>query len=63
MKMEALFSVPPCLSWSGAGEEGWAEGQLEERGPSLTHHRDRSDLFILVKKRTKTTVHCIWLDP
>lgn len=53
METEALFSVLPCLSWSGAGEEGWAEWQLEERGPSLTHHRDRSDLFILVKKKNK----------
>lgn len=44
-------------SWPG-GEAGRAKGQ-----PPLTCHRDTSNLFILVKKRTKRTLHCIWLDP
>lgn len=50
------LSAGPKLA--GRGAEGRAEGQ-----PPLICHRDTSNLFILVKKRTKTTLHCIWLDP
>lgn len=57
VETEAVLSGP-CRNRSG-GTGGPGPGAAP-----LTRHRDKSDLFILVKKtKTKTTWHCIWLDP
>lgn len=60
---EAFFSLL-CQSWSEGERRGRSEGQHKAKGPApLTRHRDKSDLFILVKKSNRTILHCIWLDP
>lgn len=48
----------PCHSQARTGEEGQAEEQ-----PLLIGHRDVPNLFILVKRKVKTTLHCIRLAP
>lgn len=48
---EAFFSLL-CQSWSEGERRGRSEGQHTAKGPApLTRHRDKSDLFILVKKK------------
>ena len=60
---EAFFSLL-CQSWSERERRDRSEGQYKAKGPAhLTRHRDKSDLFILVKKSNRTILHCIWLDP
>lgn len=60
---------PSSLCCAKAGQKGErkgrSEGQRWAKGPAPpTRHRDKSDLFILVKKKIiETTWHCIWLDP
>lgn len=50
---EAFFSLL-CQSWSEGERRGRSEGQHKAKGPApLTRHRDKSDLFILVKKVTE----------
>lgn len=59
----ASFSLL-CQSRSEAGEgDGWGQGGPRGQLPFVPHfdlHRDRSDLFILVKKEI-ITLHCIGL--
>ena len=50
---EAFFSLLR-QSWSEGERRGRSEGQHKAKGPApLTRHRDKSDLFILVKKSNK----------
>lgn len=52
----ALVSAVPRPARTGE------EGQAEEQ-PPLIGHRDVPNLFILVKRKVKTTLHCIRLAP
>ena len=58
---EAFFSLLR-QSWSERERRGRSEGQHKAKGPApLTRHRDKSDLFILVKV-TRTTLIRILLN-
>lgn len=62
----ATFFSVLCLNRSGGGEEGQGPGAAaggEGSLPSPITGTDLIYLFWLKKKRTKTTLHCIWLDP